>query len=69
MSIKGTVVPTGILATNAKRGEIAIRLDYRGKEVGLVLDNDGVYWQPRDFDKIIYELIKFRDAMKEEGLL
>jgi hypothetical protein len=68
-TIKGTTHPTGITASNAEGGMIEIRVDHRGTEIGLVGLTNGVYWKPKDTDRIIYELIKVRDAMEKEGLL
>jgi len=61
--------PTGVMASSGSCGEITVRVSYSGNEVGLVNVDSAVYWRTRDFDKVIYELIKVRDAMKEEGLL
>jgi hypothetical protein len=69
MSIKGTERPTGVTSSNGTEGEIAIRVSYPGNEVGLIRDGDSIFWKSNDLDKIIFELIKVRDAMKEEGLL
>jgi len=79
-SIRGARVPTGVRASNVSDGKINtatilggidIRVCYTGLEVGLVIahSGNGIYWKEADFDRIIYELIKVRDAMKEEGLL
>lgn len=68
-SIKGTMVPTGITSSNAEGGEISIRVDYHGHEVGLYSIADGVNWRPRDFDRLIEKLVEVRDAMQKEGLL
>jgi len=62
MTIKGTEHQTGTPG-------VSVKVDFRGTEVGLVSPVSGVYWKPKDFDRLIYELIKVRDAMKEEGLL